>query len=392
MTTFTTLVGAVKALVSPSVKAPAASKGEAAPPVKMAPDSVKLTARPADQYANNGSVQLQRAQIMIADALGESRQAVAASQAKGEGSFEDQMVAQAERGGLVRNHEKLEALARLTGRIAANGTASEGDRLALAKLVQAAARGNASEAELGQLLVKAEDVVRNAGRTPASDRGLANATQQVARRLGDVEQQIGDLEGQMRHTNSAEEMQKIQMKLVELNQDRSLLQGFKAQADRLANKRGATPEAVAQMNRLLTSVAAPGASTSPEGLRAKLVDAEFIARHAGATGDRALLAATKAVATKIGGLEAAIKDLTDQAMGDVSSEELQKIQIKLADLGRDRDTMLAIKGQADRVANGRDELDAGDHARLLHDLEAATGTTSPVALYQILGELTAIGR
>lgn len=391
MTTFNTLVSTVKAMVSPAVKAPAPSTREAAPQIRMAADSVKLSQRPADGYRHDGQVQLQRAQILMADLIGENGRAVAASTAKEAqaDSYFTQLTLQNERGGLVRQGEKLQALGRLTGRLAANGTASNEDRLALAKLVNAAQGARTAE-ELGRLVLEAEYVVRNAGRAPKSDLGLHNMTIGLVQQLGQVEDQLTQLEQDSRNTYSAEELQKVQLKLQDLQQQRAALQGFKAQADRLANKRGATPGELDSMKTLLSGARQ---MTSADERRAFLVEAEFVARNAGGNkGDLAVHDATRGLAVKVGQIEQAMSDLANDAQGVVSSEELQKIQIKISDLGRDRETLLALKGEADRVANGRGALDAGDRERLLRGLAAARQTERPSALLQILGELRTLGR
>lgn len=392
MTTFNTLVNTVKAMVSPAAKAPAKSNsGASVPQVKMAADSVQLSKRSADDYRNDGFVQLQRAQIRMADLVGDTARAITASKAQ-EAQADDfmaQIAIRNERGGLVRQGEKVNALARLTGRLAANSGASNEDRLALASLVNDAQGARTAE-ELGRLLLKAEDVVRNAGRTPRSDLGLHNATIGVVQQLGQLEDSLTQLEQDSRNAYSAEELQKIQLKLADLQQDRATLQGFKAQADRLANKRGATGEDLDAMKRLMAqAIAAP----NPEERRNLLVEAEFIARNAGGPqGDLGLHNATKGLVAKLGDVEAAMGALVDDAQNIRSSEELQKIQIKVADLARDRDTLLALKAEADRVANSRDALDPGDREALLHGLTGATRTDRPSALLAILAEARTIGR
>lgn len=392
MTTFNTLVSAVKAIIAPMVKAPATSKSGDVPQVRMAPDRAQFSKRAVEDYSNNGSVQLQQAQIRLADALGANRQAIAASEARQAKAhdFVDLVVIQAERGGAVREGEKLQVLGRLAGRMAANSTASNEDRVRFGQLVKQATSGQVSPSELGRLVAQAEDIARNAGRDPISDRGLANATQGLVAKLGQLEEQIGDLEQAAGDTRSAEELQKLQMKIVDLQLTRGTLVEFKAQADRLANRRGASPEDLASMKTLLSGAIQ---MTAADERRAFLTEAEFVARNAGGpAGDRAVHEATKGLAVKLGQVEQAISDLTDAAQGTVSSEELQKIQIKVMDLARDRETLRALKREADRAVNGRDELDLGDRGRLLHGLNAAKHTDSPETLYRILGELRTIGK
>lgn len=389
MTTFTTLVSAVKAMVAPTAKAPAAKKAEAAAPVKMAQDSLTLGKRPAD----DGYAALQRAQIVIADRLGENDQAIAASKAKEAkaGGAEEQMVLQAGRGALVRDGEKLLALARLTGRLAANATATDADRTKLAALVREACAGNLSGERLNQLVVAGEDVVRNAGRPVPTDRGLLNATQQLATRVGQLEARIGHLEASLGGGMATEDMQKVQLQLASLHQDRDALLGLKAQADRLANRRGATPADAQAMSRLLAQAAA--GHVAPETLRGALADAEYIARNAGGpAGDRAVHQATKALAERIGAVEATMADLVHRAQDDVSAEELQRLQIRYADMVGTRDALLAVKGEADRVMNRRDDLDAGDRETLLHHLNAADTNVSSIELGLLLADIQSVGR
>lgn len=388
MTTFNTLVGAVKAFIAPTAKAPApVAGGDDAPVVRMAQDSVKLTKRPAGQ---DGTVQLQRAMIQIADAQTKVRQTM------GSLAEEVRMGARGERLQQIQIHmmdlgrdaEKLGQLARLSGRLAANGTASDADRVAFAKLTSQVLAGARPE-HMNKMIAAAEDVVRNAGRTPASDRGLYRATDVLAGRIGQVERQMADLSFEGVQAVSGARRAQLQLELQDLQIERDSLLGLKASADRLANKRGATPEALERMTDILDTV---NQGALPSRLQPALVEAEHLARHAGGEGDPALLQGTQALVGRVVDVDRMLRALTAEVSGPVSGERLQQIQIMKADLMRDREMIMAAKTEVDRVANGRDELDAGERARLLRLLGQAAQNQPASSMARVVAELQTIGR
>ncbi len=128
-------------------------------------------------------------------------------------------------------------MARLTGRLAMNPAASDADRVRLAELACKVAEGGYTTPTLNDLIVQAEDVVRNAGRATPTDRGLAQATRDLVKGISQLESNIRDHEHELRIGSGGESQTKLQLIIADLNQDREVLLGLKAQADRLANGR-----------------------------------------------------------------------------------------------------------------------------------------------------------
>jgi hypothetical protein len=250
----------------------------------------------------------------------------------------------------------------------------------MAQLLQEAAH-TTDGARRGTLQVAAEDLVRNAGRQPASDRGLYNATQGLQRRLGQLDDHTAQLTQELANTTDQARMAQIQLQMDDDERQLRQLQGLKLQADRLADNPAASPADVERVSALMQEA---GQTTDPRRLAQIQVEAADVARNAGRAvpTDRGVANGLSALATRDGDLQDQMKQLAVEANAGTDRTRLTQIQLEIDDLQRTRDQLQQLRKAGEHAAD-RADLTPASAQRLANLLAEASQTTDVVRLRAI---------
>jgi hypothetical protein len=250
----------------------------------------------------------------------------------------------------------------------------------MAQLLQEAAH-TTDGARRGTLQVAAEDLVRNAGRQPASDRGLYNATQGLQQRLGQLDDHTAQLTQELANTTDQARMAQIQLQMDDDERQLRQLQGLKLQADRLADNPAASPADVERVSALMQEA---GQTTDPRRLAQIQVEAVDVARNAGRAvpTDRGVANGLSALATRDGDLQDQMKQLAVEANAGTDRTRLTQIQLEIDDLQRTRDQLQQLRKAGEHAAD-RADLTPASAQRLANLLAEASQTTDVVRLRAI---------
>lgn len=186
---------------------------------------------------------------------------------------------------------------------------------------------------------------------PRPEQALSNAVSAIDARLRGLQQELGALVRQSAAASDAMEMMKVQLEITQRQAHVQGLTGIRQQLVGLTARKDLTPVQVAKAGQAgaQASMAADVAALNRQALALRVIGA-------GRQVDTRLVNAVAALDTRLGALEQQARRLVSQAQATNDAASLQKIQIELRELdrqrrefGRVRDAVagLAVSGRLD---------------------------------------------
>lgn len=181
-------------------------------------------------------------------------------------------------GALQDRQQALDALAAAVKRAAANPATTPAEAERLQQLVLEGT-GSCSAETLWKIALVAEDLARNVGRTPRSDRGLFHETAGVLQRQGQIRDGMRALEAEFAETRDRGRQEAILRELADLARAAAACERAKAALDRLSEDPAVTRETVAEACALARELQAPHATRQLEALAERIERLAGIARE-----------------------------------------------------------------------------------------------------------------